>query len=61
MRPAEVNDKLFLDNSSLGLYPVIIRQREEIDRIAWSGERNAFAVARTDRFVLGADGWSRAA
>lgn len=29
---AEVNDRLFLNNSSLGLYPAIVRQREEIQK-----------------------------
>lgn len=29
---AEVNGKLFLNNSSLGLYPAIVRQREEIQK-----------------------------
>lgn len=29
---AEVNGKLFLNNSSLGLYPAIVRQREEVQK-----------------------------
>lgn len=36
----------------------IDRPRVSIDRVAWSGESSAFATARTDHFVLGADGWS---
>ena len=30
---AEVNDRVFLNNSSLGLYPIIVREREKRERL----------------------------
>ena len=31
----EVNGRLFLNNSSLGLYPIIVRERERQQRLGW--------------------------
>ncbi|MBV9043915.1 MAG: metallophosphoesterase [Alphaproteobacteria bacterium] len=36
----------------------IDRPSVSVDRVAWDETRNAFAVARTDRFALGENGWS---
>jgi YegS/Rv2252/BmrU family lipid kinase len=33
---AEVNNRIFLNNSSLGLYPVIVREREKLQRLGSS-------------------------
>ncbi|MBV9043916.1 MAG: NAD(+)/NADH kinase [Alphaproteobacteria bacterium] len=41
---AEVNDRVFLNNSSLGLYPAIVRQREEIQKTG-HGKWPAFVQA----------------
>ena len=32
---AEVNNRIFLNNSSLGLYPMIVREREKIQRLGY--------------------------
>lgn len=40
----KVNDRIFLNNSSLGLYPAIVRQREELQKKG-RGKWGAFAVA----------------
>ena len=32
---AEVNDRIFLNNSSLGLYPIIVREREKRQRLGF--------------------------
>jgi YegS/Rv2252/BmrU family lipid kinase len=32
----EVNEKIFINNSSLGLYPIIVREREKQQRLGWS-------------------------
>lgn len=32
---AEVNDRIFLNNSSLGLYPMIVREREKRERLGF--------------------------
>ena len=32
---AEVNDRIFLNNSSLGLYPIIVREREKRERLGF--------------------------
>ena len=41
---AEVNNRIFLNNSSLGLYPIIVREREKRERLG-SGRWPAFAWA----------------
>ena len=41
---AEVNDRIFLNNSSLGLYPVIVREREKRERLG-SSKWSAFVWA----------------
>src|SRR5215213_208845 len=41
---AEVNDRIFLNNSSLGLYPIIVREREKRQRLG-SGKWPAFIWA----------------
>jgi YegS/Rv2252/BmrU family lipid kinase len=41
---AEVNDRIFLNNSSLGLYPIIVREREKRQRLG-SGKWPAFVWA----------------
>jgi len=41
---AEVNQRLFLNNSSLGLYPIIVREREKRQRLG-SGKWPAFIWA----------------
>ena len=41
---AEVNGRIFLNNSSLGLYPIIVREREKNERLG-SGKWPAFAWA----------------
>ena len=41
---AEVNDRVFLNNSSLGLYPIIVREREKRQRLG-SGKWPAFVWA----------------
>jgi diacylglycerol kinase family enzyme len=40
----EVNGRIFLNNSSLGLYPSIVREREKQQRLGW-GKWPAFAWA----------------
>ena len=32
----EVNENIFINNSSLGLYPIIVREREKQQRLGWS-------------------------
>ena len=59
----EVNDRIFLNNSSLGLYPQMVREREKVQRLG-SGKWAAFfwalvAVLRRYPFLdvrLSADG-----
>ncbi len=41
---AEVNNRIFLNNSSLGLYPIIVREREKRQRLG-SGKWPAFVWA----------------
>jgi diacylglycerol kinase family enzyme len=41
---AEVNDRIFLNNSSLGLYPIIVRERKKRERLG-SGRWPAFVWA----------------
>ena len=41
---AKVNDRIFLNNSSLGLYPIIVREREKRQRLG-SGKWPAFVWA----------------
>jgi len=41
---AEVNKRIFLNNSSLGLYPIIVREREKRERLG-SGKWPAFVWA----------------
>ena len=41
---AEVNNRIFLNNSSLGLYPVIVREREKLQRLG-SSKWSAFVWA----------------
>jgi diacylglycerol kinase family enzyme len=41
---AEVNNRIFLNNSSLGLYPIIVREREKRERLG-SGKWPAFVWA----------------
>jgi len=41
---AEVNDRIFLNNSSLGLYPIIVREREKRQRLG-AGKWPAFIWA----------------
>jgi YegS/Rv2252/BmrU family lipid kinase len=41
---AEVNDRIFLNNSSLGLYPMIVREREKRQRLGF-GKWPAFVWA----------------
>lgn len=41
---AEVNDRVFLNNSSLGLYPIIVREREKRQRLGF-GKWPAFVWA----------------
>jgi len=41
---AEVNNRIFLNNSSLGLYPVIVREREKHQRLGY-GKWHAFIWA----------------
>jgi len=61
---AEVNGRIFVNNSSLGLYPRIVRRREKIQERSGSGKwaaffRAAFAVLRRYPFLnvrLKADG-----
>ena len=38
----EINDKIFLNNSSLGLYPDIVRERENLQRRLGRGKWSAF-------------------
>jgi diacylglycerol kinase family enzyme len=46
---AEVNGRLFLNNSSLGLYPAIVREREKHQRLG-SGKWPAFLWAAVSAF-----------
>jgi YegS/Rv2252/BmrU family lipid kinase len=46
---AEVNDRIFLNNSSLGLYPMIVREREKRQRLG-SGKWPAFIWATIQAF-----------
>lgn len=46
---AEVNDRVFLNNSSLGLYPIIVREREKRQRLG-SGKWPAFIWATIQAF-----------
>jgi Sphingosine kinase and enzymes related to eukaryotic diacylglycerol kinase len=46
---AEVNDRIFLNNSSLGLYPIIVREREKRQRLG-SGKWPAFVWAMIQAF-----------
>ena len=41
---AEVNDRIFLNNSSLGLYPIIVRERQKRERLGF-GKWPAFIWA----------------
>ena len=46
---AEVNNRVFLNNSSLGLYPMIVREREKLQRLG-SGKWPAFIWATIQAF-----------
>src|SRR5215213_7208788 len=46
---AEVNNRIFLNNSSLGLYPIIVREREKRQRLG-SGKWPAFVWATIQAF-----------
>ena len=46
---AEVNDRIFLNNSSLGLYPIIVREREKRQRLG-AGKWPAFIWATIQAF-----------
>jgi YegS/Rv2252/BmrU family lipid kinase len=46
---AEVNDRIFLNNSSLGLYPIIVREREKRERLGL-GKWPAFVWAVIQAF-----------
>ena len=46
---AEVNNRIFLNNSSLGLYPIIVREREKRQRLG-SGKWPAFVWAMIQAF-----------
>jgi YegS/Rv2252/BmrU family lipid kinase len=46
---AEVNNRIFLNNSSLGLYPMIVREREKRQRLG-SGKWPAFIWATIQAF-----------
>jgi YegS/Rv2252/BmrU family lipid kinase len=46
---AEVNKRIFLNNSSLGLYPIIVREREKRQRLG-SGKWPAFVWATIQAF-----------
>ena len=46
---AEVNDRIFLNNSSLGLYPIIVREREKRQRLGL-GKWPAFIWATVQAF-----------
>ena len=46
---AEVNDRIFLNNSSLGLYPIIVREREKRQRLGL-GKWPAFVWATIQAF-----------
>jgi diacylglycerol kinase family enzyme len=46
---AEVNNRIFLNNSSLGLYPIIVREREKRQRLG-SGKWPAFIWATIQAF-----------
>jgi YegS/Rv2252/BmrU family lipid kinase len=46
---AEVNQRIFLNNSSLGLYPIIVREREKRQRLG-SGKWPAFVWATIQAF-----------
>jgi YegS/Rv2252/BmrU family lipid kinase len=46
----KVNGKIFLNNSSLGLYPAIVRQREEFQKRG-HGKWLAFAIATLRAFI----------
>jgi YegS/Rv2252/BmrU family lipid kinase len=46
---AEVNQRIFLNNSSLGLYPIIVREREKRQRLG-SGKWPAFIWATIQAF-----------
>lgn len=46
---AEVNDRIFLNNSSLGLYPIIVREREKRERLGL-GKWPAFIWATIQAF-----------
>src|ERR1051325_1114019 len=46
---AEVNSRIFLNNSSLGLYPIIVREREKRQRLG-SGKWPAFLWATIQAF-----------
>jgi len=67
LRVATVNDRMFLNNASLGVYPAILENREEIYRrwgrsqIAayWAVLKTLFTLARPLRLKLTLDGTSR--
>ncbi|HEX6715721.1 MAG TPA: diacylglycerol kinase family protein [Pyrinomonadaceae bacterium] len=46
---AEVNERVFLNNSSLGLYPIIVREREKRERLGF-GRWPAFIWATLQAF-----------
>ena len=46
---AEVNNRIFLNNSSLGLYPIIVREREKRERLGF-GKWPAFVWATIQAF-----------
>lgn len=46
---AEVNDRIFLNNSSLGLYPIIVRERQKRERLGF-GKWPAFFWATIQAF-----------
>ena len=46
---ADVNNRIFLNNSSLGLYPIIVREREKRERLG-SGKWPAFVWATIQAF-----------
>lgn len=52
---AEVNGRIFINNSSIGLYPRIVRKREQQQRLGhgkwWAAFWAAFRIFRVSRFL----------
>ena len=67
-RLARINDRVFLNNASLGAYPAILREREEVYRrwgrsraaAYWSVLRTLVQLRRPLRVTITADGATRA-